>query len=103
MRDTTFESKTEAKRNVTATVKDVAQRLRNTPAVCRNSYIHPRVVEAYHAGELCERVEPIREAGLRVDAAQLLRFLKAKAKARGRAKRKDAEVTRREVAKVGHG
>jgi len=61
------------------------------------------VVEAYHAGELCEPLEPIRKAGLRVDEAQLLRFLKTKAKARGGAKRKDANVKRREVAKVGHG
>lgn len=103
LRGTTFESKAEAKSNVTATVKDVAKLLRNTPAVCRKSYIHPGVVEAYHAGELCEPVEPIRKAGLRVDEAQLLRFLKAKAKARGRAKPKDANVKRREVAKVGHG
>ena len=95
LRGTTFESKAEAKRNVTATVKDVAKLLRNTPAVCRKSYIHPGVVEAYHAGELCQPVEPIRKAGLRV--------LKAKAKARGRAKPKDANVKRREVAKVGHG
>ena len=103
LRGTTFESKAEAKRNVTATVKDVAQLLRNTPAVCRKSYIHPGVVEAYHAGELCEPVEPIRKAGLRVDEAQLLRFLKTKAKARGRAKRKDANVKRSEISKVEHG
>ena len=103
LRGTTFERKTEAKRNVTATVKDVAKLLRNTPAVCRKSYIHPGVVEAYHASELCEPVEPIRKAGLRVDEAQLLRFLKAKTTARGAARRKDGNLKRREVGNVGHG
>ena len=102
LRGTTFESKAEAKRNVTATVKDVARRLRNTPAVCRKSYIHPGVVEAYHAGELCEPVEPCRKAGLRVHEAQLLRFLKEKAAARGAGKRKVANLKRREIANVGH-
>ena len=52
---------------------------------------------------MCEPVEPIRKAGLRVDEAQLLRFLKTKATGRGRAKRKDANVKRREVGSVGNG
>jgi DNA topoisomerase-1 len=28
-------------------VKAVSQKLGNTPAVCRSSYIHPEVIEAY--------------------------------------------------------
>jgi DNA topoisomerase IB len=38
-------------------VKDVALRLRNTPAVCRSSYIDPRVFEAWRAGRL-HRIVP---------------------------------------------
>jgi DNA topoisomerase-1 len=38
------------KTSVVAAVKAVAERLRNTPAVCRRSYIHPAVIEAYLAG-----------------------------------------------------
>jgi DNA topoisomerase I len=45
-----FASATEAKRNVVAMVKAVAQRLGNTPAVCRKCYIHPAVLEAYLSG-----------------------------------------------------
>ncbi len=33
-------------------VEEVAKRLRNTKAVCRNCYIHPQVVEKYLEGRL---------------------------------------------------
>jgi DNA topoisomerase-1 len=42
-------SETEARRNVTQVVKQVAQQLGNTPAVCRACYIHPAVIEGYLA------------------------------------------------------
>jgi DNA topoisomerase-1 len=38
---------TEAKRNVVSAIRDTADRLGNTSAVCRASYVHPVVVEAY--------------------------------------------------------
>jgi DNA topoisomerase I len=37
----------EAKRNVVEAINDTADRLGNTAAVCRRSYVHPVVVEAY--------------------------------------------------------
>jgi DNA topoisomerase IB len=43
-------SKTGRKRAVTRAIKEVAHYLGNTPAVCRASYIDPRVFDAYHAG-----------------------------------------------------
>jgi len=43
-------SPTARKRAIAATVKEVAQYLGNTPAVCRNSYVDPRVIDRYHAG-----------------------------------------------------
>jgi DNA topoisomerase I len=39
-----------AKRTITAVVKDVARQLRNTPAVCRKSYINPDLFLAWRAG-----------------------------------------------------
>jgi len=39
-------------------VKAVAERLGNTPAVCRSSYIDPRVFEAWRAGRLHRAVPP---------------------------------------------
>ena len=44
------ETKTAAKKNVVAAVKLVAERLNNTPAVCRKCYIHPKVLEHYESG-----------------------------------------------------
>jgi DNA topoisomerase-1 len=46
---------TQAKRNVVQVVKQVAQQLGNTPAVCRSCYIHPTVIEAYLAAAADEQ------------------------------------------------
>lgn len=37
----------EAKKNVARAIEMVAERLGNTPAVCRKCYVHPAVIEAY--------------------------------------------------------
>ena len=47
-------SETQAKKNVVAAIKRVAERLGNTPAVCRQSYVHPDVIDAYMEGSLAE-------------------------------------------------
>lgn len=41
------ETQTQAKKDVVEVVKQVAERLGNTPAVCRKCYIHPAVLNAY--------------------------------------------------------
>lgn len=38
------------RRAVTRVVKEVAEQLGNTPAVCRASYIDPRIIDLYHHG-----------------------------------------------------
>ena len=45
-----FSSASHAKRNITAAIKRVAERLGNTPTICRKCYVHPQVVEAYLGG-----------------------------------------------------
>jgi DNA topoisomerase I len=40
-------SETEGKRNVATTMRLVAAELGNTPAICRNSYVHPIVIARY--------------------------------------------------------
>lgn len=45
-------SRRQAERKVAAAVKEVAEVLANTPAVCRSSYIHPGLVDAYLEGSL---------------------------------------------------
>jgi len=44
------ESPTARKRAVTRVVKEVADKLGNTPAVCRSSYIDPRIIDLYDHG-----------------------------------------------------
>jgi DNA topoisomerase I len=47
-----FESESQAKKNVVSAIKTVAQRLGNTPSVCRKCYVHPAVLESYLGGEM---------------------------------------------------
>lgn len=47
-----FENETGAKRNIVAAVKSVAEKLGNTPAVCRKAYIHPAIFETYLDGSM---------------------------------------------------
>ncbi|HET7428257.1 MAG TPA: hypothetical protein VFJ66_02310 [Gaiellales bacterium] len=47
-----FASKREATKQVVAAVETVAQKLGNTPAVCRSCYVHPDVFEAHLDGTL---------------------------------------------------
>jgi DNA topoisomerase I len=55
-------SQTEAKRNIVRAVEDVSKRLGNTKAVCRKSYIHPDVLDAYFDGSLVKVTEKDPEA-----------------------------------------
>jgi DNA topoisomerase-1 len=66
-------SATEAKRNVNTCVKAVAGLLGNTAAVCRGSYIHPLVLEAYQRGVL--PLKPGRSE--RAFELAVIRFLEA--------------------------
>jgi DNA topoisomerase-1 len=59
-----FRSKAEARRNIVRAVECVSRRLGNTKAVCRKSYIHPVVFDAYLAG-----------VTLRADAAAIMRLV----------------------------
>jgi DNA topoisomerase-1 len=80
-------SETEAKKNVVEAIKAVAQRLGNTPAVCRKCYVHPAVLECYLAGKLERRAqrkveentgEVLREAmeeALRKEERAVMNFL----------------------------
>jgi DNA topoisomerase-1 len=52
------EDERQAKRNVVRAVRRVAEHLGNTPAVCRNCYIHPAILEAYAEGRTLEKFRP---------------------------------------------
>jgi DNA topoisomerase-1 len=52
-------SRTARKRLVTHAVKEVSEYLGNTPAVCRASYIDPRILERFESGETIEQAVPL--------------------------------------------
>jgi DNA topoisomerase I len=52
-----FDSETQAKRNVLRAIDAVAARLGNTRAVCRRCYVHPAVVDSYMDGSLARTLE----------------------------------------------
>jgi DNA topoisomerase I len=55
-------SKGGGERAIRTAVKRVAERLGNTPAVCRSSYIDPRVLDRFRDGKTIEAPSPGREA-----------------------------------------
>jgi len=75
---------TEAKRTVAAVMRAVAERLGNTPAVARTSYVSPAVVEQYLDGRTIEdfrprhlRVVGAREATLDPEEQALVSLLRS--------------------------
>ena len=82
-----FESESEAKKNVVAAIKSVAERLGNTPSVCRKCYVHPAVIETYMGGDIVKSFEhevkralPRGLRALRREELDLLRLLESEAK-----------------------
>ena len=58
------QSESEAKRNIVRAIEDVSKRLGNTKAVCRKSYIHPDVLDAYTDGSMLKIAEKEPEAAV---------------------------------------
>jgi DNA topoisomerase-1 len=49
-----FDSQAQAKKNVVRAIESVAERLGNTPTVCRKCYVHPAILDAYQDGSMIE-------------------------------------------------
>jgi DNA topoisomerase I len=77
-----FETQTQGKKNVTEAIKSTAERLGNTPAICRKCYVHPGVIDAYMDGSLLnffkhfeENTQKNTKKGLSPDESKVLAFL----------------------------
>jgi len=58
-----FENAMQAKSNVVDAIKQVSERLGNTPSVCRKCYVHPSVIERYmDEGALSEMPQAVAES-----------------------------------------
>src|SRR5262249_6769334 len=76
-----FDSPTQAKRNVCAAIEVVAKRLGNTPAICRKCYVHPAVIDAYVDGSLLEVLrDPDERSEWRAEELAVLSFLEQRQK-----------------------
>jgi DNA topoisomerase-1 len=80
----TVEGKAEQKRVVAAVMRHVGERLGNTPAVARNSYVSPAVVDQYLDGRTIEdfrprnlRIVSARDIGLDVEERATLSLLRS--------------------------
>jgi DNA topoisomerase I len=78
------DAEAEAKRSVAAVMRNVAERLGNTPAVTRASYVSPAVVEQYLDGRTIEdfrprhlRIVTARDIGLDLEEQALLSLLRS--------------------------
>ncbi|HUF18799.1 MAG TPA: DNA topoisomerase IB [Thermoanaerobaculia bacterium] len=75
-------TKKERKRRLKTAIELTASQLGNTPAVCRASYICPRLVDEYMDGNEIKtgrkqlRGSPVAKAGLSIEEKALLRFLR---------------------------
>ena len=80
------EKPTARKRKVVAAIKETAEVLGNTPAVCRSSYICPEIINSFNGGKLIDRYfnslnQLLSYRGHKLHEAErsLLRFMKRSA------------------------
>jgi DNA topoisomerase I len=66
-----FDSATQAKRNLRAAIEKVASKLGNTPTICRKCYVHPEVLNSYMDGNLVLEVKAKAESELRGNVQKL--------------------------------
>jgi DNA topoisomerase-1 len=62
-----FDSEAQAKKNIVRAIESVAEKLGNTPTVCRKCYVHPVVLDAYLDGTVLEVMRERTEQELLVD------------------------------------
>lgn len=80
-----YETQTQAKKNVVRAIEVASKHLGNTPAICRKSYIHPEIIDAYLNGSLLQALQHEDEQavieslhGLHPEEIAVLAFLEQK-------------------------
>ena len=66
-----FDTQTQAKKNVVRAIEAVAERLGNTPTVCRKCYVHPEIIDAYLDGSMLETLKQVAEQEMAESLADL--------------------------------
>lgn len=52
-----FDSTAQAKKNIVRAIETVAEKLGNTPTICRKCYVHPAVIDAYLDGTMLSALQ----------------------------------------------
>jgi DNA topoisomerase I len=66
-----FDSEAQARKNVVQAIERVAQRLGNTPSVCRKCYVHPEIIAAYMDGTTTHAVRELVEQEMEQGLSEL--------------------------------
>ena len=84
------EDQGQLKKNVVAAIKNVADKLGNTPTVCRGSYVHPSVISSYEKGKTLDQFTPRKsrrvkkiEGQLQPEEAALLTMIRSNGNGNG--------------------
>lgn len=59
-----FDSEAQAKKNIVRAIESVAEKLGNTPSICRKCYVHPAVLDAYLDGAVLQALRERTEEEL---------------------------------------
>jgi DNA topoisomerase I len=59
-----FDSEAQAKKNLVQAIESVAERLGNTPSVCRKCYVHPTIIDTYMDGSMLNALKERAEQEL---------------------------------------
>ena len=62
-----FDSEAQARKNIVRAIESVAEKLGNTPSICRKCYVHPVVLEAYLDGAVLDVLRERTEKKLQED------------------------------------
>lgn len=66
-----FDSAAQAKKNIVRAIESVAERLGNTPSICRKCYVHPAVIESYLDGTMLQALRERTREELQNELHQL--------------------------------
>lgn len=66
-----FDTKTQAKKNIVRAIESVAERLGNTPSVCRKCYVHPAILDSYLSGMMLKTLKQRAEEEMKESLGEL--------------------------------
>ena len=66
-----FDSQAQARKNLVRAIESVAERLGNTPTICRKCYVHPALIDAYLDGSMIDTLQRRAEAAMSRSLAHL--------------------------------